>query len=79
MNSSSAPVCSVGSLLSVNDLNRYQQSTSENVSSVRVNLGLDADVKMILEMDPTIVNIGFDNINDVCNGKISGLPPKTGG
>lgn len=65
----------------MNNLNKYQQSTSENIiPSIRVNVGLDADIKMILDMDPSIVNFGFDTIDDVKNNKnVLGLPPKTGG
>lgn len=59
-----------------------QPSTSENICpSIRVNVGFDVDenIKMILEMDPSIVDFGFENIAEYTPSEtISGLPPQAG-
>lgn len=51
--------------------------------NVRVNLGIDEDLRMILEMDPSIIDVGNTNLQDYGPPNqvdiIRGLPPKSGG
>lgn len=59
-----------------------------NLSNIKVTVGIDEDLRMILEMDPSIVDLGADIIG--CNptsiarshsneSKSLGLPPISGG
>lgn len=59
-----------------------------NFSNIKVTVGIDADLQMILEMDPTIVDLGVDVIgctpaaitqSPCITPKTLGLPPITGG
>lgn len=51
--------------------------------NVRVSLGIDEDLRMILEMDPSIIDLGNTNVEDYSPQNylhvLSGLPPKSGG
>lgn len=51
--------------------------------NVRVNLGIDEDLRMILEMDPSIIDLGNASLQDYGPPNqvdiIRGLPPKSGG
>lgn len=46
------------------------------MTSIKVTVGIDEDLKMILEMDPSIVDLGGTTVEEP---KIIGLPPITGG
>lgn len=46
------------------------------MTSIKVTVGIDEDLKMILEMDPSIVDLGGTAVEEP---KIIGLPPITGG
>lgn len=46
------------------------------MTSIKVTVGIDEDLKMILEMDPSIVDLGGTTVEEP---KICGLPPITGG
>lgn len=59
-----------------------------NYSNIKVTVGIDEDLQMILEMDPSIVDLSVDIIGctpanigqSPCNTpKMYGLPPITGG
>lgn len=56
---------------------------NEELRNIQVNVGIDEDLKMILEMDPSLVDdldTGLDACaNIVDDPKITGLPPITGG
>lgn len=60
------------------------QTISENCSfdddkemtNIKVTVGIDEDLKMILEMDPSIMDLGDGNIDQPM---VLGLPPITGG
>lgn len=51
--------------------------------NVRVNLGIDEDLRMILEMDPSIIDLGNASLQDYGPPNqvdiMRGLPPKSGG
>lgn len=53
------------------------------VRNVRVSLGIDEDLRMILEMDPSIIDVGNANLQNYGPPNqvdvIRGLPPKSGG
>lgn len=48
-----------------------------SMKSIKVTVGIDEDLKMILEMDPSIVDLGGRPTVD--DRKFFGLPPITGG
>lgn len=59
-----------------------------NFSNIKVTVGIDEDLQMILEMDPSIVDLGVDVIgctpatitqSPCITPKTLGLPPITGG
>lgn len=57
-----------------------------NLSNIKVTVGIDEDLQMILEMDPSIVDLGVDIIGctpaaiSPCHTpKSFGLPPILGG
>lgn len=59
-------------------------NSSTTMRNVRVNLGIDEDLQMILEMDPSIIDIGNSaNVQDYPlpkpPDKVVGRPPKSGG
>ncbi|XP_018332309.1 transcription factor EC [Agrilus planipennis] len=58
-------------------------STYNQMKNVRVNLGIDEDLQMILEMDPSIIDLGAATVEDYpipkAPDKVTGLPPKSGG
>lgn len=67
------------------DINDYTRDYI-NLTNIKVTVGIDEDLQMILEMDPSIVDLGVDVIG--CTpAKISpnltptsyGLPPILGG
>lgn len=49
--------------------------------NVRVNLGIDEDLRMILDMDPSIIDLGNTNMQEYApvNNAVAGLPPRFGG
>lgn len=58
--------------------------SNKPMRNVRVNLGIDEDLQMILEMDPSIIDLGISsNVQDYPSpkepDKIIGRPPKSGG
>lgn len=57
-----------------------------NLSNIKVTVGIDEDLQMILEMDPSIVDLGVDvigctpaTISPSHTPKAYGLPPILGG
>lgn len=73
-----------------NNENIYEfNNTESNVNktnhmrNLRVHLGIDEDLKMILEMDPSIIDLGIQNVQEYNTNltypKVIGLPPKSGG
>lgn len=57
-----------------------------NLSNIKVTVGIDEDLRMILEMDPSIVDLGVDvigctpaTISPCHTPKSYGLPPILGG
>lgn len=57
-----------------------------NLSNIKVTVGIDEDLQMILEMDPSIVDLGVDvigctpaTISPNLTPKSYGLPPILGG
>lgn len=56
---------------------------TDKLKQIKINVGIDEDLKMILEMDPSIVDdldAGLDACAHIVEGpKITGLPPITGG
>lgn len=65
-----------------NDRNKLlsnEMSDAEmSMKSIKVTVGIDEDLKMILEMDPSIVDLGGTPV-DVDDRKLFRLPPLTGG
>lgn len=67
------------------DVNDYFRD-SFNLSNIKVTVGIDEDLQMILEMDPSIVDLGVDvigctpaTISPNLTPKSYGLPPILGG
>lgn len=67
------------------DVNDYFRDTF-NLSNIKVTVGIDEDLQMILEMDPSIVDLGVDvigctpaTISPNLTPKSYGLPPILGG
>lgn len=48
----------------------------KEMKNIKVTVGIDEDLKMILEMDPSIMDLGDGNLDQP---KVLGLPPITGG
>lgn len=64
-----------------NSFSDYLLESREEVpqlKQIKVNVGIDEDLKMILEMDPSIVNLDDDD-NNSDDPIILGLPPISGG
>lgn len=62
-----------------NDRNRLSNEITDSdmsIKSVKVTVGIDEDLKMILEMDPSIVDLGGTPVDDK---NFFRLPPLTGG
>lgn len=49
------------------------------MTNIRVSVGIDKDLEMILEMDPSIVDLGDISIDETAEPRIVGLPPLSGG
>ncbi|KRK05015.1 uncharacterized protein Dyak_GE14571, isoform E [Drosophila yakuba] len=49
------------------------------MTNIRVTVGIDKDLEMILEMDPSIVDLGDISIAETAEPRIVGLPPLSGG
>ncbi|XP_004518596.1 putative uncharacterized protein DDB_G0279653 isoform X2 [Ceratitis capitata] len=47
--------------------------------NIRVTVGIDKDLEMILEMDPSIVDLGDIAVTEPVEPRVIGLPPSTGG
>ncbi len=66
-----------------NDRNKSSNEMSDtdmSMKSIKVTVGIDEDLKMILEMDPSIVDLGgTPTYVDVDDRNFSRLPPLTGG
>lgn len=66
-----------------NDRNKLSSEMSDSdmsMKSIKVTVGIDEDLKMILEMDPSIVDLGgTPTYVDVDDRKFSRLPPLMGG
>lgn len=54
-----------------------QHRNDENMTNIKVTVGIDEDLKMILEMDPSIVDLG--GTPTASEPKVLGLPPISGG
>lgn len=50
-----------------------------NSANIRVNVGIDKDLEMILEMDPSIVDLGDIAVGETTEPRVVGLPPLSGG
>lgn len=50
-----------------------------NSANIRVNVGIDKDLEMILEMDPSIVDLGDISAGETTEPRVVGLPPLAGG
>lgn len=61
-----------GSTIAKNNFN-------SNSANIRVNVGIDKDLEMILEMDPSIVDLGDISAGETTEPRIVGLPPFAGG
>ncbi|XP_017155616.1 microphthalmia-associated transcription factor isoform X1 [Drosophila miranda] len=57
---------------------RDGQTKSTATTNIRVTVGIDKDLEMILEMDPSIVDLG-DISTETTEPRIVGLPPLSGG
>ncbi|XP_067644282.1 uncharacterized protein Mitf isoform X2 [Eurosta solidaginis] len=53
--------------------------SNNSYANVRVMVGIDKDLEMILEMDPSIVDLGDVAVTEPVEPKVIGLPPSTGG
>lgn len=65
-----------------NDPNKLANDMTESdlsMKSIKVTVGIDEDLKMILEMDPSIVDLGGTPTVEVDDSKFYHLPPITGG
>lgn len=79
--------------LANNENDTFEMDTSAgdenfNLSKIKVTVGIDEDLRMILEMDPSIVDLGVDVIgctpaaitqSPCITPRTYGLPPITGG
>lgn len=52
---------------------------NSNSANIRVNVGIDKDLEMILEMDPSIVDLGDISAGETTESRVVGLPPLAGG
>lgn len=52
-------------------------STQKTAGNVRVNVGIDEELRMILELDPDIIDLGSTLTKPV--DILSGFPPFSGG
>ncbi|XP_064537738.1 microphthalmia-associated transcription factor isoform X2 [Drosophila montana] len=50
-----------------------------SATNIRVTVGIDKDLEMILEMDPSIVDLGDITVSETRESRVMGLPPVTGG
>lgn len=52
-----------------------------HMRNLRVHFGIDEDLKLILDMDPSIIDLGVPNMKDYFpkTHRVVGLPPKSGG
>ncbi|XP_034112181.1 microphthalmia-associated transcription factor isoform X2 [Drosophila albomicans] len=64
-------------LISNTDTKRSVPKTT----NIRVTVGIDKDLEMILEMDPSIVDLGDEivGVRETTDTRVVGLPPLTGG
>ncbi|TDG38861.1 hypothetical protein AWZ03_014717 [Drosophila navojoa] len=51
----------------------------KSTTNIRVSVGIDKDLEMILEMDPSIVDLGDITVKEPTDTRVFGLPPLTGG
>nr|XP_017022585.2 microphthalmia-associated transcription factor isoform X1 [Drosophila kikkawai] len=77
----STTICSENDKMNIRSLYPYSMPLSsqifcESTKNIRVTVGIDKDLEMILEMDPSIVD--FDD-TQVIEPRIVGLPPLSGG
>lgn len=59
----------------------FTKKSPNQMRNLRVHFGIDEDLRMILEMDPSIIDLGVSNIQDYSPKptRVVGLPPKSGG
>lgn len=65
-----------------NDRNKLSNEMSDSdmsMKNIKVTVGIDEDLKMILEMDPSIVDLGGTPTAEVDDRQFYRLPPLTGG
>ncbi|KAH8269813.1 hypothetical protein KR018_012105 [Drosophila ironensis] len=71
------------SILNDSPITKAQINDEGNVSSattnIRVTVGIDKDLEMILEMDPSIVDLGDISLTETTEPRVLGLPPLSGG
>ncbi|XP_034481341.1 putative uncharacterized protein DDB_G0279653 isoform X2 [Drosophila innubila] len=59
---------------------KKQTINSNSSTNIRVTVGIDKDLEMILEMDPSIVDLGDIAVRETTDyTRVVGLPPLTGG
>ncbi|KAH8272440.1 hypothetical protein KR044_001488, partial [Drosophila immigrans] len=61
--------------------NRDAKPIIKKTTNIRVTVGIDKDLEMILEMDPSIVDLGGDiaAVRETTDTRVVGLPPLSGG
>lgn len=72
--------------MEISDVINGNSDENINLSNIKVTVGIDEDLQMILEMDPSIVDLGVDvigctpaTISPSHTPKSFGLPPILGG
>lgn len=71
-------------LMELDELNAVSTSLQSRVNNksttnIRVTVGIDKDLEMILEMDPSIVDLGDITLKETTDTRVFGLPPLAGG
>lgn len=62
-----------------NHSNSNANTNTSSTTNIRVTVGIDKDLEMILEMDPSIVDLGDIAVRETTDTRVVGLPPLTGG
>lgn len=69
-------------LMELDELDDKRPSSNQkpiSTTNIRVTVGIDKDLEMILEMDPSIVDLGDITVSETRESRVMGLPPVTGG
>lgn len=56
-----------------------EPSNNPNVTNIRVTVGIDKDLEMILKMDPSIIDLNDIPMTSAADTHLMGLPPLIGG